>query len=152
MYPDTHSPASLFRRLRVLAGGVEIADTQDYGRVHQTFASFLPAQRRTADAIEGWGSVYGVQAGGKGDIGPPATLSNPFSAFPLAPDTQRGVLTQLFCPFFSQGKLLPLSLMGAITIELELGDFQDCLFIQGGGIAPVTCQIIQPEILCDTLT
>ena len=53
MYPNTQSPASMFRRLRVLAGGVEIADTQDYGRVHQMFASFLPAQRRAEDAIDG---------------------------------------------------------------------------------------------------
>ena len=62
------------------------------------------------------------------------------------------MLTQLLCPFFSQGKLLPLSLMGAFTIELELGDFQDSFIIQGNGVAPVTWAIIQPEILCDTLT
>ena len=115
-----------------MAGGVEIADTQDYGRVHEMFASFLPAQRPAEDAIEGWGSVYGVAAGGAGNVGPATTLSNPFSAFPLRPGTQRRMLTQLLCPFFSQGKLLPLSLMGAITIELELGDYQDCSFIQAG--------------------
>ena len=46
MYPNTHSPASLFRRLRVLAGGVEIADTQDYGRVHQMFAQGTPDPQR----------------------------------------------------------------------------------------------------------
>ena len=92
MYPNTHSPASLFRRLRVLCGGVEVADTQDYGRVHQMFASFLPAQRRAEDAIEEWGSVYGAAAGAPGNLGPAATLTNPFAAFPIAPGTQRRVL------------------------------------------------------------
>ena len=103
MYANTLSPASLFRRLRVLAGGVEIADTQDYGRVHELFASLLPAQRRAEDAIEGWGSVYGAQApgGGAANVGPAATLTNPFSEFPIAIGTQRRMLTQLLCPFFS---------------------------------------------------
>ena len=131
MYPNTHSPASMFRRLRVLAGGVEIADTQDYGRVHQMFASFLPAQRRAEDAIEGWGSVYGVQAGGAGNVGPAATLSNPFSAFPLAPGTQRRMLTQLLCPFFSQGKLLPLSSYGSYHHRTRARGFSGLLHHPG---------------------
>ena len=151
MYPSTLSPASLFRRLRVLVGGVEVADTQDYGRVHEMFGSLLPAQRKAEDAIEGWGSVYGVQAGAAGSPGPQATLTNPFAAFPLAPGTSRRMLTQLLCPFFSQGKFLPLSLSGPVTLELELGDFQDC-FITQSGVAPVTWSILQPEILCDTLS
>ena len=58
MYPDTHSPASMFRRLRGLVGGVEALDLQDYGRCHQTFASFLPAQRRAEDAIEGLSLIH----------------------------------------------------------------------------------------------
>ena len=112
----------------------------------------LPAQRRTEDAIEGWGSVYGVQAGGAGNPGPAATLTNAFAPFPLAPGTSRRMLTQLLCPFFSQVKFLPLSLSGPVTLELELGDFQDCFIVQGNGVAPVTWSILQPEILCDTLS
>ena len=32
--PNTLSPASLFRRLRILCGGTEICDLLDYGSVH----------------------------------------------------------------------------------------------------------------------
>ena len=41
--PTTLSPASLFRRLRILCGGTEIFDLLDYGRVHQLFSMQLPA-------------------------------------------------------------------------------------------------------------
>ena len=58
--PGTNSPASLFRRLRVLCGGgVECFDLQEYGRCHQMFSNMIPAQRRAEDAIEGWGRFMG---------------------------------------------------------------------------------------------
>ena len=55
MIPTSFSPASLIRRLRVLVGGVEVYDLEGYGRCHQMFTSFIPAQRRAEDACEGWG-------------------------------------------------------------------------------------------------
>ena len=35
LYPITNSPASMFARLRVLAGGVEVTDIAEYGRAAQ---------------------------------------------------------------------------------------------------------------------
>ena len=62
------------------------------------------------------------------------------------------MLTQLLCPLFSQGKMLPLSLMaGGITVELELGDFYDC-FIQHADVQNQTWAIIRPELLVDTVS
>ena len=150
MVPTALSPASLFRRLRVLCNGVEVVDCQDYGRCHQLFASLIPAQRRVEDACEGWGGIYGAvaAAAGMGFGGPGSTLSAPVSPAPVRAGLSKRMLTPLLCPFFSQGKLLPLGLMGAITVELELGDFQDCFNVD----ETVTWQMIQPEILCDTIT
>ena len=34
--PISASPASLFRRVRVLAGGIELTDISDYGRFHES--------------------------------------------------------------------------------------------------------------------
>ena len=114
------------------------------------FASFIPAQRRAEDAVEGWGSVYGALAGAAGGVGPAATLSASFSTFPLNPGQQRGMLTQMICQCLSQGKLLPLGLMGAITIELELGDLHHCFALETPRV-DIAWTMIQPEILCDTL-
>ena len=85
----------------------------------------LPAQRRAEDIIEGWGSAYSTFAGTDGT--PASTLSAPYSAFPISAGSKKRMLTQLLCPFLtSTGKMLPLSLLGGILIELELGDFIDC--------------------------
>jgi len=67
------------------------------------------------DAIEGWGAQL---------VG--ATLEDPFVAAPIPKGKSRRMLCQLLCSFFSQGKCIPLSLTGALTLELELGDSDDC--------------------------
>jgi hypothetical protein len=36
------------------------------------------------------------------------------------------MLCQLLCSFFSQGKCIPLSLVGSVVLELELCDSDDC--------------------------
>ena len=101
------------------------------------------------DAIEGWGSVYGQWNGSAGT--PAATLSNPFAAFPISAGSKRRMLTQLLCPFLtSTGKMLPLSLLGGITIELELGDIGDCFYADTTHAQ--LWEISQPEILIDTLS
>ena len=65
--PTTLSPASLFRRLRVLCGGTELFDLLSYGRVHQLFSMQLPAARQAENAVEGWGSSSG--GGGPSTLG-----------------------------------------------------------------------------------
>ena len=60
------------------------------------------------------------------------------------------MLTQLLFPFLTTtGKMLPLSLLGGIVIELELGDFNDC-FLADTTQAP-SWEITQPEILVDCI-
>jgi hypothetical protein len=56
MQPTCCSPASLFRRLRVLLGGVEVFDSLYHGRTHELFSLLLSPSRRMNDAIEGWGA------------------------------------------------------------------------------------------------
>ena len=144
--PNTNSPASMFARLRVLAGGVEVTDIAEYGRTHQMFSNLLPAARRTEDAIEGWGAIYATTDGL-----PLTVLSQNFSPAPLAAGKKRRVLTQLLCPFFNNGKMLPLSLLGGITVELQLGDINDAFNKPLSGQVN-SWEIQSAELLCDCLS
>ena len=101
--PSTRSPASLFRRLRVLTGSQEVFDLLSYGRCHELFSMMLPAGRQANDACEGCGSSNEQNSD-------PSTLSHPFSPMDISPGGSKRVLCQLLCRFFSQGKMLPLSL------------------------------------------
>ena len=117
--PNTNSPSSMFRRVRLLVGGTEIYDLLDYGIVHQMMTMQLPAARLMEDAIEGWGATNTASTD-------PSTLCHPFTAAPIANGTGRRVLCQILCPFFSQGKMLPLSPLGSCVLEIELGGYDDC--------------------------
>ncbi len=56
LQPVSDSPASLFRRMRVIANGsAVIEDVEEYSRVHQMFSELLPAQRRYNNIAEAWG-------------------------------------------------------------------------------------------------
>ena len=101
--------------------------------------------------MEGWGHSFGGLAGDAGPNGPLQTMTNPLSCCPIRNGTKRRMLTQLLCLFFSQPKLIPLGLTGRITVELELGDFQDCFGVNVDG-EQIGWQMIQPELLCDTIT
>jgi len=136
--PNTLSPASLFRRARVLCGGTEIFDLLDYGRVHQLFSMMLPAARQVENAVEGWGS--------QNYSGDQSTLTAPLDCLPLAAGASRRMLMQLLCPFFSQGKMLPLSLLGSLVIELELDDADMCFSTSGNNWS-----LVRPMILCDVV-
>ena len=48
-------PACLFRRMRVLVGGVEAHDISDYNRTCQMFSLMQPQERRENDMAEGLG-------------------------------------------------------------------------------------------------
>ena len=57
----TDSPASMFRRMQVIANGsAVIEDIEEYGRVHQMFSELLPAQRRFNNTAESWGGPLGL--------------------------------------------------------------------------------------------
>ena len=55
LQPIVDSPASMFRRMRLIANGsAVIEDIEEYGRVHQMFSELLPSQRRYNDVTEAW--------------------------------------------------------------------------------------------------
>ena len=61
MKPVTATPASLFRRVRIIASGsAELEDIDNYGRVVEMFNILLPSQRRFNDITEGWGPDLGT--------------------------------------------------------------------------------------------
>jgi len=88
MQPTCCSPASLFRRLRVLLGGVEVFDSLYHGRTHELFSLLLSPSRRMNDAIEGWGAQL---------VG--ADLEDPFLPAPIPKRKSRRMLWQLLCNF-----------------------------------------------------
>jgi hypothetical protein len=55
--PICDSPASMFRRMRVIGNGsAMIEDIEEYGRVHEMFSMLQSSQRRYNAFAEGWGS------------------------------------------------------------------------------------------------
>jgi hypothetical protein len=55
--PICDSPASMFRRIRVVCNGsAMVEDCEDAGRVHQMFSMLQSSSRRYNSISEGWGS------------------------------------------------------------------------------------------------
>ena len=122
--PITDSPASLFRRMRVIANGsAVIEDVEEYGRVQQMFSGLLPAQRRYNNTAESWGGAF-LASG----------LDSPVQLDPIEADSERTVVVHLMSSFLGQGKMTPLSMVPVI-LELELGELDDALL---GGDNPVS--------------
>ena len=118
--PISDSPASIFRRMRIIANGsAMIEDVEEYGHVHQMFSELLPSQRRMNDIAEAWG--------GKGDHFP--TLASPTSPDPIPGNKGRTLVVHLLSSFLSQGKNIPLNMV-PLVLELELGGEG----ARGGGI------------------
>ena len=56
--PVVDSPASMFRRVRIIANGSAVLeDVEEYGRVFQMFSELLPSQRRYNNIAETWGGT-----------------------------------------------------------------------------------------------
>jgi hypothetical protein len=145
IYFEPDLPCCLFRRLRVLAGGVEVHDIQDYGRVCQMFSLLQPAARRANDVAEGFGSSTKVEAGNPELV---SSLSQPTRALRIPAGSSRRVVTQLLAPIFSAQRFLPTSFMGNLTIELELDNYDAC-FARDNERYPYAWEIVQPLILVD---
>ncbi len=134
--PLCDSPASMFRRLRILCNGSGVVeDIEQYDWVHQMFSELLPSQRRMNNICESWG---GSNA--------PSTLSAPGAGAPIAADSERTVVVHLMSSFLSQGKMIPLSLIPAV-LELELGDLNDCF----DGTTN-KWEISRPRLVADVIT
>ena len=105
------------------------------------FENFTSAERRRENMIEGWGSTLP----GNDDQKLHMMLSDYSQPSVLLPGKKRGMLTQLLCPFFNNGKMIPLSLCGGLVLELELGAMDDA-FVSG---SVHNWEIQAPEILVD---
>ena len=56
MVPGTSSPASMFRRFRVIANGSAVLeDVDNYGRTFQIMSDLLPSNRKMVNIGEAWG-------------------------------------------------------------------------------------------------
>ena len=95
LYFDADLPACMFRRCRILVGGIEAHDITDYGRTCQMFSLLLPSTRRLNDVAEGFGGFDDNLSG-------------------IATGESRRVVTQLLAPIFSAQQFLPMALMGGL--------------------------------------
>ncbi len=135
--PVTDSPASMFRRMRVIANGsAVIEDIEDYGRVHQLFSELLPAQRRFNNTAESWGGAN-LASG----------LDSPVHIAPIESDCGGTVRVHLIISFLGQGKLIALSMV-PFLLELELGDMDDSFV---GGAVDNAWESSRPRLIADVV-
>ncbi len=135
LQPIVDSPASMFRRLRIIANGSAVLeDIEEYSRVHQLFSELLPSQRRYNNITEAWGGAF-IASG----------LDSPVHPDPIEADTERTVVVHLMSSLLGQGKLLPLSMLPVI-LELELGELNDC-FAGGDN----QWEISRPRLVADVV-
>ena len=136
LQPIVDSPASMFRRMRLIANGsAVIEDIEEYGRVHQLFSELLPSQRRYNDITEAWGGAF-IASGPDSPVHPDE----------IETDGERTVVVHLMSSFLSQGKMIPLSMVPVI-LELELGGLDDCFLGTDN-----QWEISRPRLVADVLS
>ena len=137
LVPICDSPASMFRRMRVIGNGsAMIEDIEEYGRVHEMFSMLQSSARRYNAHAEGWGSE---------DLHP-ATFNSPGLPDKIPGNSARTVVVKLLSSFLSQGKAVPLNMV-PVVIELELAGANEAF--EGGSNA---WYITQPRLVADVLT
>jgi hypothetical protein len=137
LQPAVDSPASMFRRVRLIANGSSvIEDIEEYGRVHQIFSLLQSSGRRYNAHTEGWGSS---------DLHT-ATFNDPGDPDPIPGNSARTVVVKLLSSFLTQGKAIPLNMV-PVVVELELGGADDAFEGQGN-----SWYITQPRLVGDVLT
>jgi hypothetical protein len=135
--PRTDSPASMFRRVRLIGNGsAMIEDIEEYGRVHEMFARLRSSAERYNDHAEGWGITPAHDC----------TLNNPGVADPIPGNKARTVVVKLLSSFLTQGKAIPLNMV-PVVLELEL-DEANAAFIGAGN----SWYITQPRLIADVIT
>jgi hypothetical protein len=137
LVPIGDSPASLFRRVRLIGNGsAMIEDIEEYGRVHEMFTRLQSSARRHNAFSEGWGSDE-VHA---------ATFDEPGEPDDIPANSARTVVVKLLSSFLSQGKAIPLNMV-PVVIELELSGADDGFSGTGN-----SWYITQPRLVGDVLT
>jgi hypothetical protein len=135
--PVVDSPASMFRRLRVIGNGsAMIEDVEEYGRVHEMFSLLQSSERRYNAHAEGWGSSDVVSS----------TFNDPGQPDPIPGNSARTVVVKLLNSFLTQGKAIPLNMV-PVVIELELAGADDAFDGTGN-----SWYITQPRLVGDVLT
>ena len=139
LVPICDSPASMFRRFRLIGNGsAMIEDVEEYGRVHEMFSLLQSSGRRYNAHAEGWGST---------DLHT-STFDNPGEPDPIAPGKARTVVVKLLSSFLTQGKAIPLNMV-PVVIELELADADQAF---SGAAGTNSWYITQPRLIGDVLT
>jgi hypothetical protein len=134
--PICDSPASMFRRIRVIANGSAVLeDVEDAGRVHQMFSMLQSSSRRYNAISESWGS----------DSTHVATLSSPGVADPIPGNASRTVVVKLMSAFLNQKRMIPLNMV-PLVIELELGGADDAFDGTGN-----QWRITEPRLIGDVI-
>ena len=135
--PVVESPASMFRRLRIIANGsAMIEDVEEYGRVHEMFSLLQSSERRYNAHAEGWGSTDVTSS----------TFNDPGRPDPIPGNSARTVVVKLLSSFLTQGKAIPLNMV-PVVVEMELAGADDAF--EGTGNA---WYITQPRLVADVLT
>jgi hypothetical protein len=139
LVPVTDSPASMFRRVRLIGNGsAMIEDIEEYGRVHEIFSLLESSARRYNDHAEGWGS----------EDAHPATFNDPGRPDQIPEGAARTVVIRLLSSFLSQGKTIPLNMV-PLVLEIELGNADDAFM---GPEGTNSWYITQPRLIGDVLT
>jgi hypothetical protein len=111
------------------------------------FSILQPAARRNNDVAEGFGSSTKVETGNPESV---SSLSQPSRPLKIPGGASRHGVTQMLAPIFSAQRFLPVSLMGNLTIELELDNYDAC-FARDNERYPYAWEIVQPLILVDSV-
>jgi hypothetical protein len=135
--PIVDSPASMFRRMRVIGNGsAMIEDIEEYGRVFEMFSLLQSSARRYNARAETWGSTDLVSS----------TFNDPGRSDPIPGNSARTVVVKLLSSFLSQGKHIPLNMV-PVVIELELSGADDAFDGTGN-----SWYVTQPRLVADVLT
>jgi hypothetical protein len=135
--PVVDSPASMFRRMRVIGNGsAMIEDIEEYGRTVELFSLLQSSARRYNARAESWGSTDLVSS----------TFNDPGRSDPIPGNSARTVVVKLLSSFLSQGKMIPLNMV-PVVIELELAGADDAFDGTGN-----SWYITQPRLIADVLT
>ncbi len=116
-------PWSFFRRVRLLAGGQLVEDIDYYNRAREMMEILTASDSRDNETVEGFGFRWDEHA-------QPSEVAK-FNG--IAKGDRQTVLFKPLCGLFNQNKLLPLSYLQSLSLELELVDNPADPVVRSGG-------------------
>jgi len=150
LHPINPLPATFFRRLRILCGGIVVEDIDMYNRVYNMVHTLLPYERRMNDYAEGFGLAEGFGSTYNGRL---QYKGIGFDAGNESPTVrqERIVLFPLLCGLMNQSKFLPLRFLQGLQIELEVvNNFAEPILT--GTEYSDNWWISEAQIKCDVVT